>query len=196
MSRKLVSIHKQALTETKSQGHETVSIDAMENYLTLFEKDLEQENYYNSLDHELKLAKFQVENDQYIAHTNNQTIHAAEMFKAVITAGQSALKASMIINGGAAVALLAFAGRIWETTTSETVASSLTNGIIFFCFGVLIAAISTGTTYLSQLAFSLEWLGVGRSFNIISIALVFFSYVLFGAGSIVAVTSLGHHLGL
>ena len=37
-----------------------------------------------------------------------------EMFRSVITTGQSALKATMLLNGGAAVAMLAFVGKLVE----------------------------------------------------------------------------------
>ena len=109
---------RQALNQTKQQGHANVSIDAMENYLKLFDKDVENDTYYKSLDHEAELAKFKAENDRNIAHASNITAHDIEMFKSVITAGQSALKSSMVVNGGAAAALLAFTGKIWETNTS------------------------------------------------------------------------------
>ena len=120
---------RQALSQTKEQGHSTVSIDAMENYLKLFDKDVEYDTYYKSQDHEAKLANFKAENDRNIARANIETAHSLEMFKSVITAGQSALKSSMVVNGGAAAALLAFTGKIWETKTSEVVANSLTSAI-------------------------------------------------------------------
>lgn len=88
---------RQVLKETKGQGHSTVSIDAMENYLKLFDKDVENDTYYKSLNHEAQLAKFKAENDSNIAHSNNETAHAVEMFKSVVNAGQSALKASIFL---------------------------------------------------------------------------------------------------
>ena len=185
-----------ALQQTKGEGHSTVSIDAMSNYLSLIEKDLDEDEHNQSLDHQTSLATFKAENDRNIAHTNNQTILSVEMFKSVITAGQSALKSSMIINGGGAVALLAFTGKIWSSTTLPEVSSNLTTSIFVFCLGVLMAAIATGTTYLSQLAFSSEWLKTGHTINWLTIAVVISSYVLFGYASFVAATSLGLHFGL
>lgn len=187
---------RQALKQTKEQGHSTVSIDAMENYLLLFDKDVENDTYYTSLNHEAELAKFKAENDRNIAHANNETAHSLEMFKSVITAGQAALKAGMVVNGGAAVALLAFAGKIWETQTSQTVANSLTSSILVFCLGVLSAAFATGTTYLSQFAFSGNWVKLGNFINILSILVVLSSYGLFFVGAFTAANSLGTHFGL
>ncbi|MCZ8488592.1 hypothetical protein O9992_19380 [Vibrio lentus] len=81
----------------------------MENYLNLFDKDVENDTFYKSQDHESRLAQFKAEND--LVYWYKQTIKPPiplEMFKPVITTGQSALKSSMVINGGAAVALLAY----------------------------------------------------------------------------------------
>lgn len=187
---------RQALKQTKEQGHSTVSIDAMENYLMLFDKDVENDTHYDSLNHEAELAKFKAENDRNIAHSNNETSQSIEMFKSVITAGQSALKASMIVNGGAAAALLAFTGKIWETQTSEVVVDSLTSSIYIFCLGVLCAALATGTTYLSQLAFSYDGLKLGHTINSLTIIIVLCSYSSFGFGAYIAANSLGVHFGL
>ncbi|MBV1898641.1 MAG: hypothetical protein KUG63_04625 [Cycloclasticus sp.] len=187
---------REALSQTKEQGHSTVSIDAMENYLMLFDKDVENDTYYKSLNHEAELAKFKAENDRNIAHANNETAHSLEMFKSVITAGQSALKASMLINGGAAAALLAFTGKIWKSPTTEVVANSLTSSIFIFCLGVLCAALATGTTYLSQLAFSSDSPKLGHSINAFNILIVLSSFVLFGFGAFRAANSLGVHFGL
>jgi len=41
------------------------------------------------------------------------------MFKSVIDAGTVALRSATLINGGAAVALLAFIGNIWEKGVAE-----------------------------------------------------------------------------
>ena len=187
---------RQALNQTKEQGHTTVSIDAMENYLTLFDRDVENDTCHKSLNHEAELAKFKAENDRNIAYSNNETAHSIEMFKSVITAGQSALKASMIVNGGAAAALLAFTGKIWETQTSEVVANSLTSSIFIFCLGVLCAALATSTTYLSQLAFSSDWIKLGHTINVFNIVVVLSSYGLFCFGAFTAANSLGVHFGL
>ncbi len=185
-----------ALIQTKDQGHSTVSIEAMENYLTLINKDIGTDNHYQSLEHESSLATFKAENDRNIATASNQTKISMEMFKSVITAGQAALKSSMIINGGGAVALLAFTGKIWSTTTSPEVASDLTTSIFIFSLGVLCAAFASGTTYFSQYSFSSEWLKTGHTFNIVSITVTLSSYALFCYGSYVAATSLGVHFGL
>ncbi len=137
-----------ALSQTKLEGHDTVSIDAMENYLALFDKDVDNDTYYKSLNHEKLLTEFKATNARNIAHANNVSSSNLEMFQAVISSGQSALKASMLINGGGAVALLAFTGKIWTTATPSSIANSLTFSIFIFCIGVLFSAMAAGTTFI------------------------------------------------
>jgi len=186
----------QMLSQAKEQGHSSVSIAAMENYLNLLDKHVENSTSQSSMDQEIGLAKFVAENDRNIAHANNQTAHSLEMFRSVVTAGQSALKSSMVINGGAAVALLAFTGKVWETKVSETVASSLSSSIFIFCLGVLCAALASGSTYLSQLSFASECNKTGHTINFINISFVISSYISFYMGASGAANSLGLHFGL
>lgn len=187
---------REALVPVKESGQSTISIEAMENYLKSFDKDVENDSIYESQNHEARLAKFKAENDRNISYANNQTVHAVEMFKSVILAGQSALKSSIIINGGAAVTLLAFTGKIWETSTTEVVANSLTTSIFIFCLGVFFASFATGTTYLSQYSFSQQWLKLGHAINIFTITVVLSSYGAFFFGAFKAAKSLGLHFGL
>ena len=187
---------RKAVGNAKAQGHSTISIKAFENYLDAFNKEIESDTFYSSLNHETQLAQFKAENDRNIAHANNENMHDIEMFKSVITAGQTALKSSMVINGGAAIALLAFTGKIWGSATSESIANGLTSSIFTFCAGVLLAAIAAGTTYLSQFSYASDWGKIGSVFNIVSIIFVLCSYVAFFSGSFVAAGNLGAHFGL
>ena len=61
-------------------------------------------------------------------------------YEKLIELGQLALKILVLINGGAAVALLAFIGNIWSSGIERCVAISLTSGIGAFALGVLSGA--------------------------------------------------------
>src|SRR5690348_15897112 len=52
-----------------------------------------------------------------------------EMFRTVIVTGQSALKSALLINGGAALAILAFVGHIWGNAKTPHILPSLTHGL-------------------------------------------------------------------
>jgi len=107
-----------------------------------------------------------------------------EMFRSVITTGQSALKATMLLNGGAAVAMLAFVGKLVEYETVFT--SQIGFAVLMFAFGALASVIATGTTYLSQLLYagSVPWGGkCAIGLHIASILFVAGSLMLFGYGA-------------
>ena len=76
----------------------------------------------------------------------------AEMFKAVIESGLSALKAAILINGGAAVALLAFLGSIASRQGAPGVEliGPMSLAMMKFFFGVGVAGAALGSRYLSQ----------------------------------------------
>jgi len=61
-----------------------------------------------------------------------------------------ALKYAVMINGGGAVALLAFVGAIWSTGPKPLVVIALTVAIAFFALGVFSAAWAAWTRYQIQ----------------------------------------------
>lgn len=105
-----------------------------------------------------------------------------EMFRSVIASGQIALKTALLVNGGAAVALLAFIGNIWSKTQPLAVAKGLTLSLLLFGSGVLAAAVAAGVTYLTQVAFEREWRCAGTILQVTAIVLVAAGIVVFGLG--------------
>ena len=80
--------------------------------------------------------------------------HTLEAFKQLSLSGQSAIKACFIINGGAAVAWLAFIGHaIEEVRLTDNPWHDLLKIQIPFCFGVLLSACAFGVTYIANLWF-------------------------------------------
>lgn len=107
-----------------------------------------------------------------------------EMLRSVIITGQNALKAALLINGGAAVALLAFVGGVWSNPNAAPLRLGLAYGLSLFVWGVLAAACASGATYLSQAGFGGEFgprsQSIGRATRWLAVASVVGSYVLFG----------------
>ena len=68
-------------------------------------------------------------------------------YQKMIELGQLALKMLVLINGGAAVALLAFIGGIWSSIIERCVAVFLTIGIGAFALGVLSGAIAAYSAF-------------------------------------------------
>lgn len=106
-----------------------------------------------------------------------------EMLRATLMTGQTALKSAMLINGGAAVAVLAFLGNAWAKDVPRQVLTEASYGLSLFVWGVLAAAAATGATWVSQAGYGDEFgrhsqraASIGRA---LAIALVATSYVFF-----------------
>lgn len=105
------------------------------------------------------------------------------MFRSVIVAGQSAIKSSFILNGGASVALLAFIGHLAQFDAAKV--PMFAACLLYFAFGALAAVVTSGLTYLSQwfYAGAKTWATkVGFGLNIACIILGIASYGLFAWG--------------
>lgn len=118
-----------------------------------------------------------------------------EMLRATIVTGQSALKSALLINGGAAVAMLAFIGNAWSTPKTAQLVAGLAYGLSLFVWGVMSAACAAGATYLSQAGFGGEFgtnsQRIGRTGMVLAILGVIGAYVLFGLGAWQSYVSLG-----
>ena len=105
------------------------------------------------------------------------------MFRAVITAGQNAIKTSFLLNGGAAVALLAFIAHMADVKP-ETV-PVFASCMVPFTIGVLIIAVTSGLTYITQWLYqrtSLAGRKAGFWVNILCVVSGIASYLLFAWG--------------
>ncbi|MGI0120066.1 hypothetical protein [Zooshikella sp. RANM57] len=133
---------KEKLFKLKEKGHESISIDELINTLHDFDQglsDVEMERFKASL-------QVWIENNR----VQHEAQHAEdlEIFRSVITAGQSALKGLFIINGGAIVAVLAFLGRLSDKHPEFV--PDFSDSLIYFALGLFFTAIAFCATYLSQ----------------------------------------------
>ena len=72
------------------------------------------------------------------------------VYSKVIDLAQGALKSVMLINGGGAVALLAFIGTLWDNDIDRTALLYLTYAISSFALGLLSGAITAVCFYYSE----------------------------------------------
>ncbi|MGA3164120.1 MAG: hypothetical protein ABSD77_08020 [Verrucomicrobiota bacterium] len=124
-------------------------------------------------------VKFQHESQ--LAFHRSQHEASLEMFRSVIDAGRTALKTCILINGGAAIALLAFIGNLYSKG-NVSIAPGLTSALIHFSIGVFLAGLTSGFTYLAQGCFHRNRIKMGEIFNWIGISFVVFAYFLFLVG--------------
>ena len=144
----------------------------------------------------MRIAKHsERKHERNLEHYKAQQLFDVEMFRSVIGYGQAALKSAILINGGAAVALLAFIGNIWAKGVRPDVADSLTNGIVLFASGVLAAAVGTGGSYFTQYYYHIE--GPERAaiyWRRLTILVVLLAFILFGFGACESYQAFVEHL--
>lgn len=139
--------------------------------------------------------------DQQRAHAlevwKTQVSMSAEMLKATVEAGQTALKSAILINGGAAVAMLAFVGNVVTKSDLRPGAPLLSHmgaALIVFVLGTGSAGTSTAFRYLSQHCYGETshantkslWKIWGDRAAIVSILLGVASFAAFFAGGWIA----------
>jgi hypothetical protein len=132
---------------------------------------------------EVELEKYKADLQLHIEQNKNYHASQLEMFKSVITSGQNAMRSSFLMNGGAAVAILAFIGHL-AAIKPESVALFATV-LMPFVLGVLAMTMTSGFTYLSQWLYDnsntkvQKW---GFKLNVACISLGISSYGLFMCG--------------
>ena len=184
------------LDKTKEEGYKTISIEAFETYLASIENQHHDNSKFAERELQRDLALFSAENDRNIANAINKTASALEMFKSVISSAQAALKACMVINGGAAVALLAFVGNLLGKNSKLDVASGLSFPIFLFCIGIVLGAIASGSTYITQSLHSYQKVSLAQKFTIFTMLLVMGSYAIFIIGAFITANYFNMVVGL
>jgi hypothetical protein len=121
-------------------------------------------------------------------------LRSTAIYQNVNMQGQSAMKAALLINGGASVALLAFVGAAMGNIMNKCLLSTLCFSMLLFILGTLSSAMAFGITYLAGLAdtsnqdekkvskwkFWRHW----HFYNIVAVITVIISYALFLWGSL------------
>ena len=185
-SSEVVQIFKGAIESTKRNGIERVSIEDLEAYAARLEEAVHESP--EGVDAgEANMERYRADLSAWITARQHQYEHNLEMLRSVITVGQSALKSSLLINGGAAVAVLAFLGRLLSSESASVSIDGLSLALLQFVWGVLAAAIAAGATYFSQAGYGGEFgswsrkIGIGG--HIVAVVGVFAAYGFFGVGA-------------
>ena len=139
-----------------------------EQRLIIWQRELEQ--------HRNQLEQHRIQTEAWVASVN-----------ATVTFAGAAIKGLLLINGGAAVAILAFLGHLAATPgTSPTQFETLGTALLAFGWGALAGAMTAGAAYLSQICFGEVTVSRNRPakiaaeiFRLIAVALAFFGYGVF-----------------
>lgn len=91
-----------------------------------------------------------------------------ERIRSIYETEKALIKATMIINGGASLAVLALIGSIWSPEESKVILSSLTFSLVYLSSGVLGGAVALFSGYLltiSDYATCVECESTGTYYN-------------------------------
>lgn len=175
---------RNGLNDAKARGVTVVSIDDVLMHLSDLEDALSEYplDTSQSVD-EANRRSWEKYLEDYRAYLAARNATEIKVFESVITAGQNAIRILLAINGGAAIAVLAFLGHL--ATINSSMLSAFAIPMQWFSFGVALAGAVSGLTYLTQLSFSsekrvLQW--TGFSFQAIAILCGCASFILFIIG--------------
>jgi len=168
---------KDELAQLQGSGQQSVEIAPLLEFIEKAEVDSPFDGELLRMRHETELARMKVNQDSQL-----------EMFRSVIETAKVALSTSILVNGGATVALLALIGTLVGKAPAGAPPAppSLVFALISFAIGVLFAAVATGSTYSAQYCYHRENARWATIFRGLTIVLVLSSYAAFLSGVLFA----------
>ncbi|MFC6122584.1 hypothetical protein ACFPZP_16135 [Citrobacter bitternis] len=156
---KIVKAIKVDLEHLKEDGQKEVNINVLINYLDKLNDD-------NIRERDVEIEAMKLENQAQLNLQQHNLATYLETFKVTITAGSNAVKALMLLNGGASVAFLAFIGNLWISGKMNDALPLLVNALTTFCYGVGLAVCCSGFTYFCQFLVQLNFIKDMKSLSI------------------------------
>jgi len=182
----VVEVLRGAVANTKEAGVKQVSIADLEAFSARLAETVAR-TPADAAAGDAAMEAYRAELSAWVSTRQQDHEHNLEMLRATITTGQSALKSALLINGGAAVALLAFIGSSWSSNKIAEALPDISAALLLYVFGVLAAAVAAGATYLSQAGYGNEFGKVSRCVgyigHVLAVVGVLASYILFGRAS-------------
>jgi hypothetical protein len=178
---------REAVLRTQAAGVKAIDPEKLLGLLDLMENEVDEAPAgLTDAQAQVHFEQYKAELASWVAQTQHVSTWQLESFKQVITLGQSAIKSITLINGGAAVALLAFIGHLTSATTTKLQILPFAESLRFFVAGVFFSALASGTTYLSQNFYDYDgkWLrGLGVVFHVLTVLIVLAAFVSFFKGA-------------
>jgi hypothetical protein len=184
-ARQAIAKIKADLSKLKNSGSETIPIEDLEKYLT---------SVAESADNSIELQKLELQRS--VANYDAENKFSIEMFRSVIEAGREALKAALIMNGGAVIAMLGFLGTTVGKTNSNTLGLALTLPLAVFGFGVFSVGAAFVGMYLSQYFYRRASSFAAYSSHFITALATCISYALFAYGVYQAYRAFNLHFSM
>lgn len=182
----MVAVHKMNLDiidviisdikSVKEKNQEVIHIDALIKYLE------DRKNNPIEPDAELRLKLMEFEHEINISNYKSRVNIAIKMLDMVANFAQMAIKSALIINGGAAIAILAFLGNVWKNNMDVSSVDSFIMALEYFSWGVLAGAICAGLSYIVQYLYTNEYNKFGIGIHVAAIFSICVAYVFFLLG--------------
>ena len=166
------------IVDFKKTNQSVVAVDALIAYLSVFKKDVSEQEHFDELRHSAQLEEYKAKNASQLAEYEAQNSRALAMFDSVISYGQMSLKSAILINGGAAVAILALIGNIWSQHISPPTVELLARSILLFSLAALGGAFGIGCTYLCQKLYAGGYRRLGHTLT--GFVILFVVFVCYG----------------
>ena len=193
-STEVIEILRGAIANSKETGLKQVSILDLEEFSARLAETVAR-TPADAAAGDAAMEAYRAELSAWVSSRQQDHEHNLEMLRATITTGQSALKSALLINGGAAAALLAFIGSAWSSNKFGTALPEISAALLHYVFGVLAAAVAAGSTYLSQAGYGNEFGKTSRCVgfigHVLAVLFVLASYILFGRASWLAYLGIG-----
>ncbi len=187
----LINDLRTALGDVKARGNTTIPLSGLETYLSEMEKIHNEDDSLvkQNTQREEAIQQFEYDMEVWKVKAPLENAAALKMFDSVIEAGQTAIKSATLINGGAAVALLAFLGNLLTKEPPLNVIfpiQELSLSMLIFFLGVGFSGSATAARYFSQAAYSDEKESCANFFRWVAIILALLSLGAFFYGGILA----------
>lgn len=190
-TKELIENLRKQLKLLEDKKESSVKISGLKDYLDAMEVNSTDSNEYLKRQHEGMLA-------QYSTNTQWET----ELFKAVIESGKSALHSIIIINGGAVIALMNVMSRLVGKPSSDKLAASLAEPMLYFGLGVLAGGFGFALRYISQSLYTADFITTTDTYNIgghivhwLTLSTAFSGYTLFTFGIVGAFNAFSSTFG-
>lgn len=174
-AKQVVEVIRAKIGQIKTPSAQSVTIASLEALLAAIEPDLDIAGGASS---------FAIEHMK-LQHASDLAKYAAdvEVFKSVIDTAKVLIQSLILINGGSAVALLAFIGHLTTAPQPAAPISSFADPLRYFVIGVGTAALFAGSLCLGQKLYAEKWNRFGNATVSISLLLALSSIAAFAIGS-------------
>jgi len=154
--------------------------------------DLESRKATLQKDLEYYKAQLTAHYDQWRLSIERETRGQLAMHRSIIDFALAAIRGVTIVNGGAAVATLAFLGQVWarNESTAQSLVAAATPALFWFLAGVAAGPVTAFLAYVAQ-AFFTEWRKwAGEIARVVALLVAIFGVAAFGLGALNALKAL------